>query len=235
MPSHRFQARDGGRLLADGRTRAFEAVGFNRSRPIRAEIGVGDLANPAFPQPLDAGAVMDARGDLRAELGHDALLDRRLGEHAHFGDVVAQRLLAIDVFALLNGAVGDGEMRMVGHRGVDGVNPVAFLLEQLAPVGVGAGAGHGFGRLVEVVGVHVAQRHDLDLWVLQEVLQVHPAHAADSDAGVVQLAVGGNRFRTGLRAAARNEERRGDAGHGRRAQELAAGPCRRRGAEAIVS
>ena len=78
MPSQRSQAQGRGRLLANGGTRAFEAVFFDRPRPIRAEIGVGDLADPAFPQPLDAGAVMDARGNLSAELGDHALLDGRL-------------------------------------------------------------------------------------------------------------------------------------------------------------
>ena len=53
-----------------------------------------------------------------------------------------------------------------------------------------AGAGDRSGGRGEVNGVHVAQRYDLDLLVLQEVLQAAPAHAADSDAGVVQFAVG---------------------------------------------
>ena len=177
---------------------------------------------------------MDGRGHLRAKLGYHAPLDRCLGEHAHFGDVVTQRLLTINVFALLNRAVGDREMRMIGHGGVYRINPVAFLLEQLAPVRISAGAGHRFGRVSEVVGVHVTQGHDLNLWVLQEVLQVHPAHAANSDASVVQLAVGGNRFGPSLCAAARDEERRGNACHGGGAQELAPGPCRRRGVESIL-
>ena len=93
-------------------------------------------------------------------------------------------------------------MRMVGHCGVHGINSVALLQEQLAPVGIGAGAGDGFGSFVEVFGVHVAERDDLDLWVLQEILEVRPSHAPDPDAGVVELAVGESRFRPGEGAAA---------------------------------
>src|ERR1035438_7279721 len=109
--SHRSGARpqvpvqSRGRLLTDSRTRAFKAVGLDRSRPIRAEIGVSDLTDPAFPQPLDAGPIVNGRSDLGPELGVDAVLDGRLGQGAHFGDVVTQGFLAIDVFASRNGAV----------------------------------------------------------------------------------------------------------------------------------
>jgi len=175
-----------------------------------------DLADPAFLQPLDAGAIVEARGHLRAKLGDDAFLDGSLGQEAHFGDVVAQGLLTIDVLAFLNCAVGSGEMRVIGHRHIHRVDPVTFFIEQLPPVRVHACAGHGFGRLVEVVGVHIAERHNLHPRVLKEVLQVHPAHAADPDAGVMELAVGGNDLGRRQRAGARQEEWRGDAGRRRR-------------------
>lgn len=112
-------------------------------------------------------------------------------------------------------------MGVVGHRHVYRVNLVALLVEQFPPVGIPARTGHSLRRLIEIVGVHVAKRHDLQALVLQEVLQVHPTHAADADAGVVQFAVSRNLPGTRGRSTTGHEEWRSNPGGNCRAQELA--------------
>jgi hypothetical protein len=110
VPDPEFPIQRGWRRLAGYRTRAFEPVTLDRAGPIRAKIRVGDLSNAPFLQPAHRRAAVDRRGYLRAELSDHALLNGRLGQCPHLGDIVAQRFLAIDVFAFLHRAVCNGKM-----------------------------------------------------------------------------------------------------------------------------
>ena len=105
---------------------------------------------------------------------------------------------------------------MVGHSDVDRVDPIPFFLEELAPVGIHARVGNDLRSLGEVVGIYVAQGHDLHARMLQEVVQVRLAHAPNPDASVVQLVVSQDGSRPGLRGATRQHERRGETSHGGR-------------------
>ena len=97
------------------------------------------------------GAVADAGGHLGAELGDDFLAHGGLGQRAHLRHVVAHRLLAINMFAALNGRHGNREMAVVRHRDIHRINFVAFLLQQLAPIGVSARAGNFLGSSLRVL------------------------------------------------------------------------------------
>ena len=46
------------------------------------------------------------------------------------------------------------------------------------------------GGFRQMIRIYVAQRHNLQLGVRLEIVQVIPPHAADADAGVLQLRVG---------------------------------------------
>ena len=110
---------------------------------------------------------------------------------AHFGHVVAERLLAIDVFPCGQGRQGDRRVHVIGHGHVDGVDPVAFLRQQLAPIGVTAGIGKQRGSLIQMGTVHIADGNDFHLRVRLEVAEVHATHPPNADAGVVELFGGG--------------------------------------------
>ena len=99
-------------------------------------------------------------GHLGAELGHDAFPDCRL--------VSTRTWRRRGTAAFGNRRVCLSEWRCRQSRNAYGRAPQRsrsqsdrLPSEQLAPVGVGAGARHGLGRLIKVIGVHVAKRHDL--------------------------------------------------------------------------
>jgi hypothetical protein len=102
------------------RARAFEAIVLDGAGPVGAKVGVLDFADGTGSQERDGRAVTSHRGHLRAELRDNALLHRRFRERADFGDVVAHRFLAIDVFALLDRGIGDGEVHVIRHGHVGG-------------------------------------------------------------------------------------------------------------------
>ena len=70
-----------------------------------------------------------------------------------------------------------------------GLLGLAVLLKQFAPIRVKPRVRNDLGGLVQIVGIDVAQRHDLHLLVLFEILQVAPTHAVHTDAGMVQPSI----------------------------------------------
>ena len=128
---------------------------------------------------------------------------------------MTQRFLTINVFALLNRGVGDGKMHVIRHGDIHRINLVSLLSQQLAPIRVTPRAGHGLLRLREMIGVHIAKRHDLQARMLQESVQVIPSHPAHADAGMIEFAIGRRTAQSG-----RQYERRRHTGQRRRLQKL---------------
>ena len=78
---------------------------------------------------------------LVAHLRDDLVLPGGLGHGAAFGDRVGQRLLAVDVLALLHGRDGRDRVVMVGRGDHHGVDPLVQLVEHLAEVAEPLGLG----------------------------------------------------------------------------------------------
>ena len=122
---------------------------------------------------------------MRAQLSDYAFGDSRPREEAHFHDVMTKRFLAIRVFAMLDSAPGNGEMHMVGHGHIDRIEALAFLTKQLAKIGIEASLRSELGGGFEMLGINIAERNNLNTFVVEEIVEIIPAHAADTDASVV--------------------------------------------------
>ena len=70
---------------------------------------------------LDDAAIVLARVDLDAHLRRDLGLRRRLADLARLPDVVRQRLLAVDVLAVLEGEQGGEGVGVLAGADHDGV------------------------------------------------------------------------------------------------------------------
>jgi hypothetical protein len=106
-----------------------------------------------------------------------------LADHPGFVNGMSQGLLAVDVLAELQGHHRDDRVEVIGrgdHHRVD----VLLLFEHSAEIDVGLGAGERFEGALEVVLLDVAEGHDV---FGGETADVARAHAADADAGNVEL------------------------------------------------
>ena len=81
-------------------------------------------------------------------------------------------------------------VHVVGHSGVDRVNPVPLLCQKLAPIPIDPGVGHFLVCLGQMVGIHIADGDHIGARMLLEVLKIIESHhAAHADAGVLEASV----------------------------------------------
>ncbi len=199
-----------GRSIPCGHTGRFVQQCTSRHVPDRA------VLDPFADQPeLLAGVA------LVAHLGLHLVLAGGLGQHAGLPHGARQRLLNVDVLAPLHGGHRNHGVQVV-RRGDDHRVDVLLLVEHLAEIRPLLRVGILLEDGGRVLGVHVAQGHDVLARALGDVVL---PHAADADAGDVQLLARGRVARAAQDVPGHNRECR----HGRRrADELAAatGPNR---------
>ena len=143
--------------------------------------------------------------DLRPHLRGDTGLGRGLADDPRFRDVVAQRLLAVDVLLELQRRQRREGVRVLGGADDDGVElagvvvelPEVHFLPRLRMLG---------RHLVERHAIHVADGHDL---LPRDALEIVGAASAAADDGDAQLVVTELSAQDGRRR--RPEGRRGGA------------------------
>ncbi len=178
-----------------------------------------DRADGALLDDAD-GLLVNAGGmDLDAHLRDHFAGTRELGQPARLVDVVGEGLLAIDMFAQLQGGHGDGGVHVIGHGDVDGLNGL-FLVKQLAPVLINLHVREFLFDRFGAAEVNVGDGDQPEGGMGGEALDVGGGHARRAEAGVQQCFAG----RGGADAAGQGG-RDGDAGGGQggAAEELAAG------------
>ena len=155
---------------------------------------------PLFPAPamnlahLADRALLDGRHDrpvdrmgvdLDAHLGDQALLARHPGHLPGFVDGPRERLLGVDVQALLQRPHRDRGVHVVGRRDVDRVE-VLFLVEQLAPVLVDMHVGEKLDQLCRAARSTSATATSLTCLLAVSDADVTQRHAAGAEAGVAE-------------------------------------------------
>jgi hypothetical protein len=73
---------------------------------------------------------------------------------------------------------------VIGRRHVHRVDVRRLLLEELPPIAVEARAAHLGRRLLQLVLVDVAQRHDVDRGMSTDAIEIRDPHAAHPDRRV---------------------------------------------------
>ncbi|MCX6606873.1 MAG: hypothetical protein NTV52_25275 [Acidobacteria bacterium] len=171
----------GGLALGDGVAGAGELAGVPAVDGFEVADGaVEDEFAEAFEVGVGValGAVLG--GDLRfvfEVVGAD-------GADLFDGD--AEGFFAEDVFAAVDGPVGDEGVVVVGGADYDGVN--VLLIEALAPVVVGFGFGEDFETFLGAEVVDVAEGDDV--FIAEDVV-VGGAASPDADEGDVEAVAGG--------------------------------------------
>src|SRR5439155_24758797 len=153
------------------------------------------------------------------------VVPRGLDDAPAFADVVADRLLDVDVLAGLNGPDGRQRVPVIGRGDADDVDVAVFhdaaqILDELRPLTLRpfgsfhGPAGHG--------GVAVANVGDDAVVVAGETIDMIAAAAVDANDGDIEALVGaaGVAVLGGLRRAALSEEAAGGAGGGQRRRTL---------------
>ena len=126
VPVHARGHRLGRRARADAAIRA-----------IAPGVRLGDLADDPAPHELAEAAITLAAMPLVAHLRRHLVLVRQLAEAAGLGNIVAERLLAIDALAQLHGDQRRRGMVMVGRGDENGVDLLVQLVEHAAVIGEG--------------------------------------------------------------------------------------------------
>ena len=98
------------------------------------EIDPADLADDAGLDPLHKGLHLAGGVELRAHLGHDALLAGHFGELANLVDIMAQGLLAVDVLAHFDSHHRRHRVQVVRRRDRHSVDVLVLGLQHLAEV-----------------------------------------------------------------------------------------------------
>ena len=150
---------------------------------------------------LDDAPVVVAGVDLGSHLGRDLGLGGGLADDAGLPDVVGQRLLAIDVFAQLQGRQGGEGVGVLGRAHDDRVE-LAGVVVELAEVATAARVRVVHRGPVDRRLEHVAERHDV---LGGDSAQVGRTSAPDADHGDIQLLV---------QVPAAHDRRHGQCAHG---------------------
>ena len=126
------------------------------------------------------------RVNLDAHLSYDFMLGGSQSKLSGLVNVMRERLLAVDVFAHLDGRHRCWGMRVIWRRHVNRVEAVAHCFEHLSPIDEGRGARRSLGSPGQVRGVDVAQSDDVDVRVTKELTKIRRPHAANSDTSQAQ-------------------------------------------------
>jgi hypothetical protein len=165
-------------VVAEGVLRALPAPGARHP-----DVNLLHLADDTGLDQLDDAAVVLGGVDLDAHLGRHLRLRRLLADLARLEDVVGERLLAVDVLAVLQGQHGRRRVRVLAGADDHGVEG-GGMVKELAEVGELFGvAVFGPGRL-QGGAAHVAQRDDV---LGGDGGEVGGAPAAHTDQGDVEL------------------------------------------------
>ena len=149
----------------------------------------GHIADRARPYDLRRHPVALVREALVAHLRGHFVFRRRFHQQARFPRRPRQRLLHVDVLAVLHAGQRHRGVHEIRNADGDGVDVLAFLLEHHAEIFV-------LGLLVELLEVgrrprfiHIAQRHDV--LGLRRVVEIHAALPPAADRSHVELIVEG--------------------------------------------
>ena len=156
---------------------------------------------------------------LIAQLGDHLVFLRGLHQFSDLVHRVGQRFFAINVLAALDGGHRRHGVTMVRRGDHDRINLLFHRIEQFAKIAELFGGGKFPERLGGLLGVHVAQRDDVVIG--GDRINIAGAHAADANAGDVQLLAGRSLAAAGHDVAWHNRERR--YGGSRSAHKGAAG------------
>ena len=180
------------------------------------------LADGPVADPLDQQAARLEGVALVAHLRDDLVFLGGLGHRAAFGDRVGQRLLAVDVLAVLHGGDRGHGVVMVGRGDHDGVDLFGHLVEHLAEVAELLRLGMVVERADDAIITPVGVAKGHDIVAARHGADVAPAHRADADAGDIQLLTG--RVLTALGHGVPRHKAGRRHGGPRRSQELATLP-----------
>ena len=133
--------------------------------PVQDRVRLGDLADGAGGNVLGNAADRLAAIALVAHLRQHLLLPGSFGQRIALGDVLGERLLAKNVFAVVDGPHGRRGMVVIGGGDQDHVDIVVALVEQFAIVVKNLRPGRVLDALLHDLGnvllVHVRQSHEL--------------------------------------------------------------------------
>ena len=223
MIQRQFLCTRAGQYGASGRAEPAVVVQFGGRRAERGlAAGVRivrvPLAEPHFDvvHLADAAVADEFRGAvevLAAALPASGLPDalvafHRIADGPPFRQGAGQRFLAVDIETGFRGGDGGDGVPMVRQRDAHSIEvlPGVHLLESRIRGAIGVSVrriDHVLG-LREVILVDVANRHDLDVFVGQEILEVAGALPAQAEGAHHHAPTGGGASRT-LRRAPRND------------------------------
>ena len=184
-------------VVVDGSgDRDFALMGADRGAPLVAE-GAGrfDPAEPAAAEELDRLSATGRAADLSAGLADLVVMPRRLDEPAAFPDVVADRLLDVDVLARGHRPDSGEAVPVVRRRDRDALDArvVHDPPQVLDELGTDAALGPGDARelvgddaLVLRGGVDVADVRDDAVVLAGDAVDMIATAASDTDDGDVE-------------------------------------------------
>ena len=168
-------------------------------RTVRPDVHLGDIADDAALQDLRAAAHGVERAALVAHLHDDAVVLRRLVEVLELPQGADERLLHVDVDALLHRADRDRTVNVVGRRDRHRLDAKhAGIVHELAVVGVERNLRDVNAEGLEVlsrrndaknVSIRIADRHEFGHTRLQHRHPVRIALAERADAREADLAL----------------------------------------------
>ena len=167
--------------------------------PVRPNVKFFRRANDAGLNDFNSTAQSAAGAALIAHLGGELFLGGEAAHFAGFPDGLGERLLAIDMFAHLEGRHGGQTVHMIWRGDRHRVNRFAHLLEHLAPIAISLGVVGAalFGGavlelgifLVECVRIDIAQGDDVAA-ESKHAGRIAVPFSADANAGDVDALVG---------------------------------------------
>jgi len=150
-----------------------------------------NLADGPIPEHLHRHTIRHMRMNLNAHLRNHLRLPRRQDHLPGFIHFMRQRFLAIHMLAFFDRRHRDRGVHMIGGRDIDGIDFIALFFQQFPPVTILTGIGQARRRLIQIILIHITDRHHVQLAAGQQASHIPAPHPAYTDTGVLQLAVGG--------------------------------------------